>query len=62
MIKVLHIISSLSFDGGVQNMLYNYYSNINRSKIRFDFVVHGAEKGGLAVVVSFRMETDARCL
>lgn len=47
MIKVLHIISSLSFDGGVQNMLYNYYSNINQSKIRFDFVVHGTEKGGL---------------
>ena len=44
MIKVLHIVSSLD-SGGVENMLYNYYLNIGNSKIHFDFIVHGDNKG-----------------
>lgn len=44
MIKVLHIVSSLG-GGGVESMLYNYYSNMDNSKIYFDFIVHGENRG-----------------
>lgn len=44
MIKVLHIVSSLG-GGGVESMLYNYYSNMDNEKIHFDFIVHGNNKG-----------------
>lgn len=44
MIRVLHIVSSLG-GGGVESMLYNYYSNIDNEKIRFDFIVHGDNIG-----------------
>lgn len=39
MVNVLHIVSGLS--GGVGRMLLNYYSNMDKSIFRFDFVVHG---------------------
>lgn len=42
-IRVLHIITKLSF-GGVQSVIMNYYRNIDRSKIQFDFVVQDKEK------------------
>ena len=44
MIKVLHIVSSLG-GGGVEKMLFEYYRNINRHEILFDFVVHGEKEG-----------------
>lgn len=44
MIKVLHIVSALG-GGGVESMLYNYYSNMDTSKFHFDFIVHGDNKG-----------------
>lgn len=44
MIKVLHVMSSLG-GGGVERMLYNYYMHMDRSKIHFDFVVHGKKIG-----------------
>lgn len=46
MIRVLHIVSALS-GGGVEMMLYNYYKNINKELIHFDFIVHGDNKGSL---------------
>ncbi|PIC99892.1 glycosyltransferase [Sporosarcina sp. P29] len=46
MIRVLHVISSLD-GGGVESMLFNYYSNLDRKKIQFDFVVHGDDVGML---------------
>lgn len=45
-IRVLHIVSALD-GGGVEKMLYNYYTNINQEKIKFDFIVHGSNKGRL---------------
>ena len=45
MIKILHIVSSLEYGGGVQTMLYNYYTNMNNEDICFDFIVHGNKKG-----------------
>lgn len=43
-IKILHILSSLD-SGGVEKMLWNYYSNIDREKYKFDFIVHGEKIG-----------------
>lgn len=43
MIKVLQVISSLG--GGVGSMLYAYYKNMNKEAVKFDFIVHGDEKG-----------------
>lgn len=36
--RVLHVVSKMSF-GGVQAIIMNYYRNINRENIQFDFVV-----------------------
>lgn len=46
MIKVLHVVSALS-GGGVEAMLYNYYINMDRYAIKFDFIVHDPEIGML---------------
>ncbi|WP_346893286.1 glycosyltransferase family 1 protein [Clostridium sp. UBA871] len=46
MIKVLHIVPALD-GGGVENLLLNYYNNINRNIFKFDFIVFGQEKGAL---------------
>lgn len=40
MIRVLHIVS-IMHRGGIETMLMNYYRNIDRSKVQFDFVEHG---------------------
>lgn len=47
MIRILHVVSSLKTGGGVQQLLLNYFSNIDRDKILFDFIVHGDQIGGL---------------
>lgn len=46
MIRVLHVLSSLD-GGGVERMLYNYYTHMDRSIVRFDFVVHDSKIGML---------------
>ena len=33
--------------GGVENLLYNYYTNIKNEEIVFDFIVHGKKSGFL---------------
>lgn len=43
-IRVLHIVSEMQ-RGGVENMIMNFYRNIDRNKIQFDFIVHGSNKG-----------------
>ena len=40
MVRVLHVVSFLG-SGGVEAFLYNYYKNMDRKKIKFDFIVHG---------------------
>lgn len=37
MIRILHLVSSLSKDSGVMSVVMNYYRNINRDKIQFEF-------------------------
>lgn len=43
-VTILHIVAELN-SGGVESMLYNYYTNINRDKIQFNFIVFGDEIG-----------------
>lgn len=43
-IKVLQVLSGLHI-GGVQSVILNYYRNINRDKVQFDFVVMGNDIG-----------------
>lgn len=44
--RVLHVLSALH-TGGVERMLLNYYSHMDREKVHFDFIVHRAEIGML---------------
>ena len=39
-IRILHIVPNL-FTGGIETMLYNYYSNIDKEKMEFVFASHG---------------------
>lgn len=45
MIRILHSVSYMS-RGGIETMLMNYYRNIDRTKVQFDFLcnsnLHGA--------------------
>ena len=38
-VKVLHVLFDLG-TGGVENLIYNYYSYMNKEKIHFDFLIH----------------------
>lgn len=38
-IRVLHIVTYMG-RGGLETMIMNYYRNIDRSKVQFDFLVH----------------------
>lgn len=40
MIRVLHILPTLNVCGGIENFVMNYYRNIDREKIQFDFLIH----------------------
>lgn len=44
MIRVLHIVTVMNC-GGLETMIMNYYRNIDRTKIQFDFLVHRYESG-----------------
>ncbi len=43
-IRILQIVTIMN-RGGLETMLMNYYRNIDRNKIQFDFIVHRSEKG-----------------
>jgi len=44
MIRVLQVFTVMN-RGGSESMIMNYYRNIDRSKVQFDFLVHRQEKG-----------------
>lgn len=44
MIKVLHLFTTLD-GGGVESFLYNYYSHMDLTKVKFDAIVPGTEIG-----------------
>ena len=43
-IRILQVVTIMN-RGGIETMLMNYYRQIDRSKIQFDFLVHRAEPG-----------------
>ena len=43
MLRILHIVTYMG-RGGLETMIMNYYRNIDRTKIQFDFLVHRQEK------------------
>ena len=38
MIRILHVVSKLSLNSGVMNVIMNYYQHTDRTKIQFDFL------------------------
>ena len=38
MIRILHVVSSLNINAGMMSVIMNYYRNIDRTKIQFDFL------------------------
>jgi len=42
--RVLHIVSTMD-RGGAETLIMNVYRNLDRSKLQFDFVTHGAGQG-----------------
>ncbi len=44
MIRVLHSVSNMD-RGGIETMLMNYYRNIDRTKVQFDFIQNKAKPG-----------------
>ena len=49
MIRVLHILAAMN-DGGVEQMIMNYFSVIDREIVQFDFIVHSQKTGMLEQV------------
>ena len=43
MIRVLQIVTYMG-RGGLETMIMNYYRNIDRNKVQFDFLVHRQEE------------------
>lgn len=46
MIRVLHVMSGIGYQGGVQALVWNYYKHINQEEVRFDFIVHSNRMEG----------------
>lgn len=44
MLRVLQVVTKMD-RGGLETMLMNYYRNIDRSLVQFDFLLHREEKG-----------------
>lgn len=49
-VRVLQVFTILN-RGGAETMIMNYYRNIDRSKVQFDFLVHRSEKGVFEVEI-----------
>ena len=43
-IRILQVVTHMN-RGGLETMLMNYYRNIDRSKVQFDFLTHRPNKG-----------------
>ena len=46
MIRVLQEVATMDV-GGVERLLYDYYSNLDKGNIAFDFVIFDREKEGI---------------
>ena len=43
-IRILNLFTVMNY-GGAETMVMNYYRNIDRTKVQFDFMVHRQERG-----------------
>ena len=50
-IRILHVLSSLG-SGGVETMLYRYYTHLDTRRIQFDFIVYSETEGILEPIFS----------
>lgn len=41
-IRILQVLPTLNFCGGIENYVMNYYRHIDREQIQFDFIVHSS--------------------
>lgn len=55
-IRVLNLFTIMN-RGGAETMVMNYYRNIDRNKIQFDFLVHREEEGAYEKEI---LELDGR--
>ena len=37
-VRILHFVSSISITSGVAAVIMNYYRNVDRDKVQFDFI------------------------
>ncbi|NIK78177.1 glycosyltransferase involved in cell wall biosynthesis [Paenibacillus castaneae] len=44
LIRVLHVVTKMDA-AGLETLIMNFYRNIDRSKVQFDFLTHRSEKG-----------------
>ena len=44
MIRILHVVPTLNINSGMMSVVMNYYRNIDRNKIQFDFLYFGYMK------------------
>lgn len=44
LIRILHVVTKMD-TGGLETLIMNFYRNIDRSKIQFDFLTHRSEQG-----------------
>lgn len=45
-IRVLHVLSGIGYQGGVQALIWNYYKYFDTNSIHFDFLVHSNRMEG----------------
>ena len=43
-VRILNLFTIMN-RGGAETMVMNYYRNVDRTKVQFDFMVHREEKG-----------------
>lgn len=43
-LRILHVLNNMG-RGGAETMIMNYYRNVNRNKVQFDFLLHSTKKG-----------------
>lgn len=46
-IRILHVLPGLTYCGGMESYLLNYYRHIDRSRIQFDFITHSKVEPGI---------------
>lgn len=44
-LRILYVNGGLMHRGGIESYMMNYYRNMNRDLVQFDFIVHGEGKG-----------------